>query len=205
MGNCACCKPEVNLETPQQPVLPPPVKRVILHNRDHQTNSPTPVNITIVKEVLKTAIGLDTDRAEALRNAKKENFVDFSFNGMLRLGQVVSVYDGDTCRVVFYPFPSEKPIMTSVRMYGIDAPELKTKSEIALRAKARLIELVLGQLVIASFGKNDKYGRPLCTLFTDISNSLDYYSKFDNSVNAQLVREGLAEQYYGATKLHTIN
>ena len=146
---------------------------------------------------------------ETLRNAKQSQYTDFSFNGLSRTANVVSAYDGDTCRVVFFlhepPVPDEKPVMTNVRLMGIDTPELRTKDlkekELGYKAKDRLIELVGGekQLIRVVFGKNGKYGRPLATLFTERDKSSEYYV-FENSVNAKMVSEGHAKKYDGGTK-----
>ena len=149
---------------------------------------------------------------QVLKVAEKKDFKDFSFDGKIRTAKCVSVYDGDTCRVVFYlnepPLITnseecEQPVMASVRLLGIDTPELRTKSEkekeLAKKAKARLIKLIMNpdQLITVQFDKNDKYGRPLATLYTKRNSSV---YEFDKSVNAQLISEGHAKSYLGGTK-----
>lgn len=140
-----------------------------------------------------------------LQNAKREHYNDFSFNNLKRFAKVVHIHDGDTVRVVFYmnepPNKSEKPIMTSVRLFGIDTPEIRTKDlkekEMGLKAKERLKEIIQKEnLIRVSFGKNDKYGRPLATLYKVNDNFV-----FDNSINNQLVKEKLAVRYFGKTKV----
>lgn len=147
---------------------------------------------------------LDEKYINKLKEAKRENFIDFSFENETRVGKVVSVYDGDTVRVVFYqnhpPKENETPIMCSVRLSGIDTPEIKTKNEkekqAGYKARNRLIELINYELVNIQFGKNDKYGRPLVTLFNMKEKNLI----FARSINNRLVLEGHAYTYFGKTK-----
>lgn len=138
---------------------------------------------------------------DILRSAKREDYQDFSFNGFVRICKVVSVYDGDTVRIVFFlndpPKMNETPIMCSVRLYGIDTPEIRTKDPIEKKngynAKQRLIELIGNDLIKVSFGKDDKYGRPLATL-AHLNDS------FENSINNKLVVENYAKPYFGGKK-----
>lgn len=84
---------------------------------------------------------------------------------------VIKVYDGDTLTVGFLHGSSRKPVRESVRIRGIDTPELRTKSEeekrLALLAKSRLEEVTLREVVTVVSPESDKYGRILCDLKTE--------------------------------------
>lgn len=79
-----------------------------------------------------------------------------------------------------------------IRLRGIDTPESRTRNafekQLGLAAKARVIELCSGDLLLESFGK-DKYGRILGVLFGDGKN-----------VCATLIKEGHAVEYWGGKK-----
>lgn len=128
----------------------------------------------------------------------------FSIVGKRR-ARVIGVHDGDTIKCIiqiygdFYTF--------SVRVYGIDTPEMKPPTkEIAIKARNRLIELLTHRPftntsdkkkdIDSYFQENyteidieclemDKYGRVLVTI---------------GNVADTLVNEGLAHRYYGKTK-----
>jgi micrococcal nuclease len=74
-----------------------------------------------------------------------------------------------------------------IRLHGINAPELKgLTKEVALKAKSRLTELVLGKEIIIETlqDKKEKYGRWLGKIFVQ-----------DLLINKVLVSEGLAVPY----------
>lgn len=84
---------------------------------------------------------------------------------------VIKVYDGDTLTVGFLHGSSRRPVRESVRIRGIDTPELRTKSEeekrLALLARSRLEEVTLREVVTIVSPESDKYGRLLCDLRTE--------------------------------------
>ena len=67
-------------------------------------------------------------------------------------------------------------------------PERTAEKELGLKAKARLKELLVGDVRLQSL-ERDKYGRVLGHLFVDGVNVSDV-----------LIKEGLACPYYGKTK-----
>lgn len=94
-------------------------------------------------------------------------------------GRVVSVKDGDTLVVLY-----NKQSIT-VRLYGIDAPELK--QDFGQQAKSKLSTLVLNKTIRVDrrgTGK-DNYGRMIGEIFVG-----------RKSVNIQLVEIGMAWWYY---------
>ncbi len=84
---------------------------------------------------------------------------------------VIKVYDGDTLTVGFRHGGSQRPVKESIRIRGIDTPEIRTKSErekeLALLARARLEKVTLGKVVTVVSPESDKYGRLLCDLKTE--------------------------------------
>lgn len=86
-------------------------------------------------------------------------------------GIVVKVYDGDTITVVAKPSALNRPCQFSIRLYGIDCPEMRGSSpeekEIAVKAKERLIDLFSlsdRPIVKLSNWKKDKYGRVVASV-----------------------------------------
>ena len=109
------------------------------------------------------------------------------------------VTDGDTVRLSWVDLGfSMKLHNVAVRIAEIDTPESRinlkrypertAEKELGLKAKARLKELLVGDVRLQSL-ERDKYGRVLGHLFVDGINVSDI-----------LIREGLACPYYGATK-----
>jgi endonuclease YncB( thermonuclease family) len=92
-------------------------------------------------------------------------------------GKVVGVHDGDTITVLTRDNRSVK-----VRLYGIDAPELK--QPYGSKAKQRLSELVFGKQVRVEAHGTDRYHRTLGVVYLN-----------DKDINAQIVSEGLAWVY----------
>ncbi len=96
-----------------------------------------------------------------------------------RTFQVVRVVDGDTFKVMY------DGELTSVRFFGIDAPE--TREPAGPAATAAMVELVGGKKVRLEFPakrKRDNFGRLLCKVYVG---SLD--------VGAEMIRRGQATVY----------
>jgi len=92
---------------------------------------------------------LSKEGRELLQKATKDSVPEFSLEGQKLLAKVVGVYDADTCRVVF--FLHDRPVRFSVRLTGIDTPEMRPsrnkpnrdlEKKLAVRARNRLIQLV---------------------------------------------------------------
>jgi endonuclease YncB( thermonuclease family) len=153
-----------------------------------------------------------------LRLATTNNVTKENYDGVF-VAKVVSVYDGDTCDVVFSTHDS-RLVRETIRIYGIDTPEMRGGSvedkQRAMLARSRLIELTCGvtlgpdemktgfpdhRLLIKmqTYGKRDNFGRLLGTLYPydtaklggDISDALD----FNESFNQVMINERLAVIY----------
>lgn len=118
-----------------------------------------------------------------------------SFVPPLKSGMVIKVYDGDTITVASkIPGMVRSPIYKfSVRLNGIDAPELKTNNpeekEIAIKARDALSSKIMGKKVFLKNIRTEKYGRLLC----------DVYLKKEN-INDWLIVNRYAVLYDGGTK-----
>ena len=95
----------------------------------------------------------------------------FAFNG-----KVVSVHDGDTVTVL------QDARQIKVRLYGIDAPELK--QPYGKKSKQFLANLIAGEAVEVEENGKDRYKRTIGTIYLN-----------DKDINAQMVENGYAWAY----------
>lgn len=105
-------------------------------------------------------------------------------------GRVISVYDGDTITVVSF-MPTLMKF--SVRILGIDTPELRTKNQkekdLALKAKAFVQSSCLDKIVELKNHQAEKYGRVLAEVWIN-----------GMSLGDSLIAAGLARVYNGGHK-----
>jgi|UniRef100_A0A6C0I740 endonuclease YncB( thermonuclease family) len=157
---------------------------------------------------------------EMFKNYDNNTTPSFSLNGQKMWGRVVSLYDGDTLTIALNVFTGIYKF--SVRMSGIDTCEIKSKNdknkEMACNARSRLLSLVTGKDVSEMTPLNDrkkinlylnkgmyfvwvecqdfdKYGRLLANIYKDENDQPE------NSFSAILIRDKLAYEYKGDTKL----
>jgi micrococcal nuclease len=109
-------------------------------------------------------------------------------------GYVLKVYDGDTITIAFrLPYEGSALYRSSVRLNGIDAPEIKGKNEdekkAAQLAKHSLETLILDKTVTLKNIQTEKYGRILADVYIG-----------DIHVNQWLLDHKLVVHYDGGTK-----
>ena len=109
-------------------------------------------------------------------------------------GIVIKVYDGDTITIATkLPFINSPLYRFSVRLKGIDSPEMRTTSEdektAAIEVKNKLTDLLLNKQVYLKNLQTEKYGRILADVYLD-----------DLCINELLLKERLAVKYDGNTK-----
>ena len=109
-------------------------------------------------------------------------------------GKVVKVYDGDTITIATkLPYDNSPYYRFSVRLKGIDCPEIKTSNlyekECALIARDFLIELLMDKMVLLKDVELEKYGRILADVYID-----------EQNVSGLLCEKKLAVKYEGGTK-----
>jgi len=110
-------------------------------------------------------------------------------------GKVIKVYDGDTITIASkLPYKSSQMYRFSVRLRGIDSPEIKSKSlaekELAMNSKMALSNVILGQIVDLKNISTEKYGRILADVYIDNVN-----------VNTWMLENKLAVPYDGGKKM----
>jgi len=110
-------------------------------------------------------------------------------------GICIKVYDGDTITIASkLPYPNSPLYRFSVRLNGIDCPEIKGKDqdekECAQLAKKEMTELVLNKVVTLKNCQTEKYGRILADVYMN-----------DMHLNNHMIAKRLAVYYNGGTKI----
>ena len=121
--------------------------------------------------------------------------VEFTFP--IKGGRVIKVYDADTITIASKLPYEESPIYRlSVRLNGIDTPEIKGKGvseeekKAAISARDFVANLVLNKFVRLENISSEKYGRILADVYFG-----------DIHVNDLLLKERYAVKYDGGTKV----
>ena len=118
-------------------------------------------------------------------------FEMFSLDGQSHVAKVVSVYDGDTIKVVFPIFKT--PFKWNCRVAGVDTPELRTRDDAEKKngyyVRDRLREKILDRMVTVQCGEFDKYGRLLVNIYIG-----------ELHINKWLIDKKYAFEYDGGTK-----
>lgn len=116
-------------------------------------------------------------------------------------GRVIKVYDGDTIYVLAkLPYKESPLYRLSVRLNGIDTPEMKGKSvtqdekEAAKSAQIFVSNLLLHKMIRLENVQSEKYGRILADVYVDNIN-----------VNQLLLKERYAVPYDGGTKMKPVS
>ena len=104
--------------------------------------------------------------------------------------KVLYVSDGDTVAVKKIENNKETGNLIKVRLYGIDAPELK--QDYGYASKEFLMKLIRGKTVRIEGNKNDRYGRLLGTVYSSNEN-----------INEKMVATGNAGWYEKYDKKNT--
>lgn len=117
---------------------------------------------------------------------------EWTFAGKTKSAKVVDVYDGDTVTIVMWV--GMQRYSFKFRLYGIDAPEIRTKNAkeklAAVKSRDYLGALIMGKRVKVVFSdSNDKYGRLMGTIYV---RGVD--------INQKMVSDGHAKKYLGGKK-----
>jgi len=126
-------------------------------------------------------------------NATWENTVGFV--PPISIGKVIKVYDGDTITIATkLPYNDSVIYRFSVRLIGIDSPEIKGSTEIekrlAIVSRDALHKLIFGKIVRLEDVGTEKYGRLLANVYLD-----------DINVSDWMVQNGYAIKYNGGKKI----
>ena len=114
--------------------------------------------------------------------------------GNVKINEVTSIYDADTFRADIEGWPDIIGKRVSVRVLGVDAPELKGKCKsekiAARKAKQHTVELLRGGKVIELRNmQRGKYFRILADVYVD-----------GNSLDDSLISNKLAREYHGGDR-----
>jgi micrococcal nuclease len=128
---------------------------------------------------------------------KFEDTVEFTFP--IKGGRVIKCYDADTITIASkLPYDASPLYRLSVRLNGIDAPEIKGKSaeekEVAKEARDFVSNLVLNKYVRLENIESEKYGRILADVYIG-----------DVCLNELLIKERYAVKYDGGSKLKPVS
>jgi len=130
---------------------------------------------------------------------KWEDTVEFTFP--ITGGKVIKVYDADTITIATrLPFKDSPLYRLSVRLNGIDAPEIKGKDvsneekEAAVIARDVVSKMILHKDVVLKNIQTEKYGRVLADVYIDNIN-----------LNEYLITHKYAVKYDGGTKVKPIS
>ena len=126
---------------------------------------------------------------------KWEDTVEFTFP--ITGGKVIKVYDADTITIATkLPFNDSPLYRLSVRLNGIDAPEIKgigvfsEEKEAAKIARDFVANMVLNKYVVLKNIKTEKYGRVLADVYIG-----------DININDYLITQRYAFKYDGGKKI----
>lgn len=140
-----------------------------------------------------------------LLECSQKNTSYFSLKDRVYICKCVKVYDGDTITVVFKPFENCEFYKFSVRLSGIDTPEIRTNNEDekkkAILVRDYLRELILDKLIIIKCGDFDKYGRLLAYIYLyNQKTPQEEINDIEKSINHLLISKNYAYLYDGGTK-----
>ncbi len=135
-----------------------------------------------------------TANQKAKETVKSEWDDAVSFVPPITQGYVIKVYDGDTITLAAKLPYAESPLYKfSVRLNGIDTPEIKTKNaeekQKALECKTELSRLCLNKQVQLQNVSTEKYGRILADVYCD-----------GVHLNQHMIEGGFAVAYDGGHK-----
>ena len=121
-----------------------------------------------------------------------------TFTPEIKTGKIVRVYDGDTVtiatRIQIDGKEIPKIFRFSLRLRGIDSPEMKTKNQtekaLAIQSRDALSKLIMGKIMTIENVDYDKYGRILADMITPEG----------VNVSQWMIDNRLAVKYDGGTK-----
>ena len=144
----------------------------------------------VASRALRSSLVLPTRSLQELNKIPR-------FVPRIREGLVCKVYDADTITVVAaldIAGAAHEQYRFSVRLAGIDAPEMRTRDatekRVATEARDALRDRILGKSVRLDVVKTDKYGRLLANVFAG-----------ELSLNDWLLEQHFAVPYDGGKKV----
>ena len=157
-------------------------------------------------------IDLQQDNNSQSSDDDKEISIKYTWNDTkpfippITQGYVIKVYDGDTITIATkLPYVESPLYRFSVRLNGIDCPEIKGKNalekQVAHYAKMYVSDKVLHKTIYLDNVKTEKYGRVLADVYINpILQAARQEQRQNESLSQMLLRNGLAIEYDGGTK-----
>jgi len=138
----------------------------------------------------------NTEMYNILNNIEYKDTVPFV--PPIYYGKVIKVYDGDTITIAsVLPNTNEPVYRFSVRLNGIDTPEIRGKTqeerELAKTARDALADKIYGRFVELKNVDTEKYGRILADVYLD-----------NEHINQWLIDMNFAVSYDGGTKYRPV-
>jgi endonuclease YncB( thermonuclease family) len=129
----------------------------------------------------------------------EKSYPKFSFDGLVFVAQVVKVYDGDTIKVIFNPFPLDpksKMWKFRIRLLDIDTNEMRPKKKdypdederqeiikLAKLARNDLAKKIYDKEITLVCGNFDVFGRILGHISIGELDVNDYMKKHNKNLN----------------------
>jgi len=121
---------------------------------------------------------LDKSMYNGIKKISYDNLIDIEYSDTKRFvppisyGKVIKVYDGDTITIASKIPNTDLPMYRfSVRLSGIDSPEIKGQTEkekmLAIDARDALHKLIYGKIIHLENVSIEKYGRLLADIYLD--------------------------------------
>jgi endonuclease YncB( thermonuclease family) len=172
-------------------------KKAIVENTkvDSKPENTIPLTENVVQEsvVILENKKISQNYMEDGDDIKWADTVEFTFP--IEGGRVIKVYDGDTITIASkLPFKESPLYRLSVRLNGIDTPEIKGKDEdektAAKMTRDALSSLIFNKYVTLKNIQSEKYGRILADVYLG-----------ELHLNEWLIKEKYAVRYDGGTKV----
>lgn len=137
---------------------------------------------------------------------KTQDFLEISYKNTIPFvppidgGKVIKVYDGDTITIAAkLPYKGSPVYRFSIRLNGIDSPEIKGKTaeekRLAITARDALYDLIFGEMVILRNCGTEKYGRLLADVYFINKERQEVH------INQWMLDNKYAIPYNGGTKI----
>lgn len=145
---------------------------------------------------------LDISLHNGIKKINYDSLINIDYNNTTRFvppisyGKVIKVYDGDTITIASRIPNTELPIYRfSVRLAGIDSPEIKGQTEtektLAKESRDALNALIFGKIVHLQNINTEKYGRILADVYLE-----------NLHINQWMLDNNFAIPYDGGKKTH---
>lgn len=132
----------------------------------------------IKRNVKENILELDKSLHNRIKKNSYDNLINIEYNDTKRFippisyGKVIKVYDGDTITIASKIPNTDLPMYRfSVRLSGIDSPEIKGQTEkekmLAKDSRDALHKLIYGKIIHLQNVSIEKYGRLLADIYLD--------------------------------------